>query len=472
MIAAPKSGSGKTTITCALLQSLKDRGQQVISYKCGPDYIDPMFHEKVLGVASKNLDTFFTDEEQTRRLFLKNRTGEEFVVIEGVMGLYDGLGGICRDGSSYHLAEVTDTPIILVVDAKGMGRSVLALVAGFLSYDKKGLIQGVIFNRMSKTYYEIIKPFAEQELGIAVLGYFSEKKEYQVQSRHLGLVLPDEIEDIRCQIKKAAESLSQTVSVADILKIAESAGVIENTESEDLGKIVTLAVDRMITEQNPVIAVARDEAFCFYYEENLSLLEKYGARLEYFSPIRDKELPEGCSGILLGGGYPELYADELSANVSMRQSIKNAFEIGMPMVAECGGFIYLHEEMQDKSGKIYPMAGVLSGRCRDMKKSQRFGYVEITEKERRFLPEGEFIKGHEFHYFDSSDCGTDCVARKPVTGKEYSCIVSGKHYWLGFPHLYYPSNPQFADYFVKTAKKFEKDVKDLLKNDEKRGYIC
>ena len=449
MLAAPGSGSGKTTITCALLRALKDRGQQVISYKCGPDYIDPMFHKAVLGVACKNLDTFFTGEKKTRELFLEDRTEEDFAVLEGVMGLFDGLGGICEEGSSYHLAKVTKTPIVLVVDAKGMGRSVIALVAGFLAYDTEKLVRGVIFNRMSKAYYEIIKPVAEQELGIWVLGYVPEHKERQLQSRHLGLVMPDELGDIREQIKASAGELSRTVSIEAITEIANSASELDG-----------MAEEVYITKEDedcsrPVIAVARDEAFCFYYADNLSLLEKCGAKLHYFSPIRDEKLPEGCCGILLGGGYPELYAALLSANISMRQSIKQAFEQSMPMVAECGGFMYLHSQIQDKAGVAYPMVGVLSGICKDMGKSVRFGYVEIREQESCFLPVGERIKGHEFHYFDSTENGNACIARKPASGKEYSCVTAGSHYWLGFPHLYYPSNPGFAEYFVKIARNYK-----------------
>ena len=195
MIAAPKSGSGKTTITCGLLQIFKENGEDISSCKCGPDYIDPMFHRQVLGVPSRNLDTFFTGEEGTRKLFLKDRREDELVVMEGVMGLYDGLGGIREEGSSYHLAKVTQTPILLVVDAKGMGRSVIPLISGFLAYDKAHLIRGVIFNRMSAAYYEILKPLAEDELGIAVLGYFPENKDLQIASRHLGLCMPGELED-------------------------------------------------------------------------------------------------------------------------------------------------------------------------------------------------------------------------------------------------------------------------------------
>ena len=185
MLAAPKSGSGKTTITCALLELLKEKGEQVVSYKCGPDYIDPMFHEEVLHIPSKNLDTFFTDKEQTKALFIKDRSEQEFAVIEGVMGLFDGLSGIYEEGSSYHLAKITKTPIILVVDAKGMGRSLLPLIAGFLSYDTGKLIKGVFLNRISKGFYQMIGPLIEKELGIDVVGYLSDQKEMILKSRHL-----------------------------------------------------------------------------------------------------------------------------------------------------------------------------------------------------------------------------------------------------------------------------------------------
>ena len=352
MIAAPKSGSGKTTITCAILQTLKDMGKQVVSYKCGPDYIDPMFHQRVIGIPSKNLDTFFTGENDTRKLLLKNRTGEEIAVIEGVMGLYDGLGGVREEGSSYHLAKVTKTPIILVVDAKGMGRSVIPLIAGFLAYDTEHLIRGVILNRMSKSYYEIIKPLIEAELQIRVLGYLAERQQLQIQSRHLGLHLPGEIKEIQRQLEVAAEELQKSVSIETIIQIAASAETIEIEKITETTEKITST--ELITK--PLIAVARDEAFCFYYEDNLLLLKEYGADIAYFSPLHDKELPEGSSGLLLGGGYPELYAKELEENTAMRKEIKAAAESGMPVVAECGGFLYLHTAIRDRDGHPYQVS--------------------------------------------------------------------------------------------------------------------
>lgn len=462
MIAAPKSGSGKTTITCALLQALKDRGISPVSYKCGPDYIDPMFHKTVLDIPSKNLDTFFTDEVQTRALFLKDRTEDDFAVLEGVMGLFDGLGGVREEGSSYHLAKVTGTPIVLVVDAKGMGKSVAALIAGFLAYDTEHLIKGVILNRMSKGYFDILKPVLEQELRIQVLGYFPEIKTMQLESRHLGLRMPGEIADIREQLKAAADGLEKTVSVEKIVEIGEQAeaiGGVETGEGQGNGCRLQNAEngDRNILHSRPVIAVAKDEAFCFYYDDNLRLLEEYGAKLCYFSPIHDEELPENCAGILLGGGYPELYAAELSANKTMREWIKAAVEMGIPTVAECGGFMYLHSAIEDQNGTMYEMAGVLSGTCSYKGKLVRFGYIRLTENDSHFLPEGASICAHEFHYFDSSNNGEDCTALKPVTGKTYPCVIAGETYWLGFPHLYYPSNPEFARRFVENAANYQKN---------------
>ena len=462
MIAAPKSGSGKTMITCALLQLLKDNGKNVSSYKCGPDYIDPMFHKKVLGVPSKNLDTFFTDEKTTVQLFLDKRADGDFAVLEGVMGLYDGLGGIYEQGSSYHLAKVTQTPIILVVDAKGMGKSVLALIAGFLQYDTHHLIKGVLLNRMSKGYYDIIKPLIEKELSVKVVGYFPEQKDIGLSSRHLGLVMPDELADIKEQLDELAGRLKKTIDLDMLLDIA--------VEAEEITKTTNTEQMQIQNQNNTVnIAVAMDEAFCFYYEDNLRLLEKCGAKLQYFSPLHDTKLPDNCDALLLGGGYPELYAKELSENLSMRNSIKTAFKTGLPTVAECGGFMYLHtyihnicEEDADAQNYVFGMTGALDSECHFKGKLVRFGYIELEEKHNNFLPTDEKIRAHEFHYYDSTDNGADCIATKPATGRSYDCVISHDNYWLGFPHLYYPSNPHFAESFVRKAYEYRRNKNGKL----------
>jgi len=471
MIAAPRSGSGKTAVTCALLLALKKKGLRVVSCKCGPDYIDPMFHEKVIGVPSKNLDTFFTGEEQTRKLFLdsvtdsgsaertdagKKGAGEIFAVMEGVMGLYDGLGGVREEGSSYHLAKVTGTPIVLVVDAKGMGRSVISLIAGFLAYDKEHLIRGVILNRISKGYYERLMPLIEEELKICAIGFLPEKEELHIGNRYLGLILPDELKDIKEKLQSVSEAFEETVSLERIMEIAEGAEALENGGERMAG---TGSTAKMATAGGgPVIAVARDEAFCFYYADNFRLLKENGAEIRYFSPLRDTVLPEGCHALLLGGGYPELYAERLSGNHKMRAAVRQAVENGMPVVAECGGFLYLHSAMTDREGISYEMAGVIPATCSYTGKSVRFGYLEIQEKQSYFLPEGERIRGHEFHYYDSTDNGTDATAIRPATGKEYSCVIETEDRFMGFPHLYYPSNPAFAKAFVEKAERYRRTV--------------
>lgn len=313
MIAAPKSGSGKTTVTCGILQICKNYEEKVSACKCGPDYIDPMFHEKILDVPSKNLDTFFTGEEKTKELLLQGREENELVVMEGVMGLYDGLGGIREEGSSYHLAKVTDTPIVLIVDAKGMGRSILVVIAGFLAYDTAHLIGGIVLNRISKSYYTMLKPLIEEELPVKVMGYVPVEKEWEISSRHLGLVMPEEIPDMQKKMQKMAEKLEETVAVSEILKLADEA--IDLIVEKSAGEMEKIEYGE---EDFPVIAVAKDEAFCFYYEDNLNLLKKCGAKLRYFSPLHDETIPKECDGVLLGGGYPELYAKALSENDTMR----------------------------------------------------------------------------------------------------------------------------------------------------------
>lgn len=445
MIAAPKSGSGKTTVACALMQTLKDAGEKVSACKCGPDYIDPMFHEQVIGVPSGTLDTFFTDAETTEKLLAEYAAEDGFTVLEGVMGLYDGLGGIREEGSSYHLAKVTGTPIILVVDAKGMGYSLLPLLSGFLDYDREHLIKGVILNRMSGGFFEIMKPLIESRLQISAAGYLPEQPLFHLESRHLGLVMPKEQSAIKEKLQQLSAAFVKTVSISEIREYAKEARPLTDSKYmyRDRNRI-----------NGPVIGVAKDEAFCFYYKENLRLLEKYGAKIEYFSPLHHTQLPRDCHGLLLGGGYPELYGEKLSENTAMHRCIRQAVEGGMPIVAECGGFMYLHSFLTDKEGKRYAMAGVLPGECFDTGRLVRFGYIEMQEKESCFLPRGEKIKGHEFHYCDSTDNGSSVMALKPTTGKSYSCIMEKENCFAGFPHLYYPSNPAFAESFVEKAKKY------------------
>ena len=450
MIAAAGSGSGKTLLSCALMMLFSQEGKSVSAIKCGPDYIDPMFHRTVLGVPSRNLDTFFTGERLTKSLFARAAEGADLAVMEGVMGLYDGLGGIRKEGSSYHLAEVTKTPVILVVNAHGMGRSILPVIRGFLDYDRHHLIQGVILNQTSVTFCETIRLEIERELSLPVLGCLPKLKELHWDSRHLGLVMPEEIADVKKQIQMVADTLGKTLDCGKLLAIAASAEALE-TDPVPKKKIADVR-----------IGIARDAAFGFYYEDNLQLLREAGAELVPFSPLQDESLPEGIAGLILGGGYPELYAGQLSENDAMRTAIRKAVTDGLPTVAECGGFLYLHTTLTDREGHSYPMAGVLPGKCFDTGHLVRFGYIELEENSGYFMPRGSRIRAHEFHYYDSEDNGADCIATKPSTGRNYPCIHVGENHWYGFPHLYYPSCPEFAERFVENAKKFSKSGKDML----------
>lgn len=454
LIGATGSGSGKTTITCALLEILKRQGKKVQAFKCGPDYIDPMFHRTVLGIPSKNLDTFFTGEKMTADLFMESVENVDISVMEGVMGLYDGLGGIWKEGSAYDLATVTDTPVILIVDAHGMGRSILPLIAGFLSYDTNHLIRGIILNRTSGAFFETIRPEIERSFPIAVLGYFPNQKDILLESRHLGLKRPEEVEKMAEMLAKTADMLEKTVDIDRLFAIAEGASELSDDNTLENGSSGDQKVVLRETEKKPMIAVSRDEAFCFYYEDNLKALQGAGAEIVFFSPLHDNSVPKEADGLLLLGGYPELYAKELSENKPMLADIRKKAKSAMPIVAECGGFMYLHRTMEDMEHRIYEMAGVVPGECFYTGKLVRFGYIELEEKKANFLPKNVNIKGHEFHYFDSTANGDECVALKPVSEKKYDCIFDEKSCFVGFPHLYYPSAPQFAENFVKKAKNY------------------
>ena len=436
IIAATGSGSGKTTITCGILSALKTKGLKPCSYKCGPDYIDPMFHRRALGITSGNLDTFFTDEEDTLRLFLDGFAGD-IAVIEGVMGLYDGVGGVEMRGSTYDLASSLRAPIVLVIDARGKGRSVLAEIKGFLDYDINHLISGVILNKTSAMFAGTLAGLIEGELNIPVVGYVPTSKDVALDSRHLGLVLPEEIDGLNHMLEINESLVSQGIDLDKLITIAGEACTLDTPRSK--------ATNNMVDSKDVRLAVARDRAFCFYYRENLKMLEEAGVELVEFSPLEDERLPEGVSGLLLGGGYPENYLEELSANTSMKEDIRRAIKGGMPTLAECGGFMYLLDSIKDKDNRIYDMVGAIEGVAFWTGKLVRFGYVTIEG-------EGVSVKGHEFHYYDTTNNGVDMTAVKPATGRSYECMHANSNSYMGFAHLYYPSSPDFVFKFVEAMR--------------------
>ena len=528
MIAAPGSGSGKTMVTCGLLTLLKRKGYNPAAFKCGPDYIDGLFHRRVLGVENGNLDSFFETGTHMRQK-LSRSMERHFVVAEGVMGYFDGLGGVSVQGSSFEIGSILGLPAILVVDGRGASLSLMALIQGFLEYDamlegkheekthdktdcdaecaagmqyeecrkrrwkeneenyheekshtsnglhgcvcgntdcheskdkKNNNIRGIFFNRMSPMIYNRIKPMVEDLFRIPVIGYLPELNFLHVGSRHLGLVLPDEIDGIREQLEQLADRMDENLEWEPLLKIAAEAGgrdgEVPVREEAGAGQQTgNVAGIKLGNEPGNIphfrLGIARDEAFCFYYEDNLRAMEQAGARLVYFSLLHQEKLPDGLDGLILGGGYPENHGEALAANRTMRDSVAAAAASGMPILAECGGYLYLLDSLEGADGTVYPMAGVLKGHGYRAGKTGRFGYITLGPN--RCLPylrEGEEIKGHEFHYWDC-DCGEDefCMtAAKPKGGRSWSCMRTAKQVMAGFPHLYYPSCPGLVRRFA------------------------
>lgn len=458
MLAAPKSGSGKTLLTCGLLEVLRRRGLNPIACKCGPDYIDPMFHRYVLGIPGRNLDSFFLPAEGVRKVLVDAVREEqaEIAVLEGVMGYYDGLGGTETSASSWEIAEITDTPAILVLDCKGASLSAAAMASGFLHFRKKSHIAGVILNRVSSIYYERLAAAVEEASGLPVLGYLPESEEYRMESRHLGLFLPGEIDRLRERIGRLADQMEKSIAVERVLEVAgmlplrienkeKEKAENESMEAESIAKFPACQEQKVTSRVR--IGVARDEAFCFYYQENFRLLEQMGAELVYFSPLRDKKIPNRVDGLLFGGGYPENYARELAKNAAMRESIRRSIAAGMPFLAECGGFLYLHRTLEGSDGKHWEMAGVYPFDAYRTNRLRRFGYVRLLTSS------GQEIHGHEFHYWESEDPGTDWEAVKPTGNRSWRCIHEKGGQIGGFPHLYYASCPDFLRKWLDVCAK-------------------
>jgi len=458
MLAAPKSGSGKTLLTCGLLEVLRRRGLNPIACKCGPDYIDPMFHRYVLGIPGRNLDSFFLPTEGVRKVLVDAVREEQagIAVLEGVMGYYDGLGGTETSASSWEIAEITDTPAILVLDCKGASLSAAAMASGFLHFRKKSHIAGVILNRVSSMYYERLAAAVEEASGLPVLGYLPESEEYRMESRHLGLFLPGEIDRLRERIGRLADQMEKSIAVERVLEVAgmlplrienkeKEKAENESMEAESIAKFPACQEQKVTSRVR--IGVARDEAFCFYYQENFRLLEQMGAELVYFSPLRDKKIPDRVDGLLFGGGYPENYARELAKNAAMRENIRRSIAAGMPFLAECGGFLYLHRMLEGSDGKHWEMAGVYPFDAYRTNRLRRFGYVRLL------TASGQEIHGHEFHYWESEDPGTDWEAVKPTGNRSWRCIHEKGGQIGGFPHLYYASCPDFLRKWLDVCAK-------------------
>lgn len=449
MITGTNSGCGKTTVTTALLAVLKEMKIPggVSAFKCGPDYIDPMFHRRVLGVPSHNLDPFFSTPEQMRA-HLSRSSGVS--VIEGVMGFYDGIGteGRCN---SWAAASSTGTPVILVINSRGMYTSAGAMIKGFLDYKSDSMIRGVIFNNVSEMVYRGLAKIAEKA-GIRPLGFLPRDPDITIGSRHLGLITADEIEDLDQRIRRLRETAYRTLDIEGILETAAEASELPVSDPANCGKTgYDLFSNTTVGEPEPVIAVARDEAFSFIYSETIETFERHGGKITWFSPVHDKEVPDRASALYLPGGYPELYLKELSENRAMMDSVREKIHGGMPVIAECGGFLYLHRSVDG-----VPLTGIISGEAERTDKLQNFGYVTLTAGEDSLLlNKGHSLPAHEFHYYRST-CGGDAfTAVKASTQKTYTCVHASGTVYAGFPHLYLASAPEAVDRFIAKAREYD-----------------
>ena len=439
---APQSGSGKTTAVCALLGAMAARGLTPCAFKAGPDYIDPMFHRAVLGVESHNLDLFFSTPETVRSLYARHAAGHGAAVVEGAMGYYDGLGGVSDTASAWHLADTQDLPALLVVRPKGASLTLAATLRGLLAFRTPHHIAGILLNDCTENLYKMLRPMLERETGLPVVGYLPFLPGAAIESRHLGLKTAAEIADLQARLKLLADAAQSSIDWPLLQRLFD--------------RPAPAAAPPVAVPPRVRLAVARDAAFCFTYAETLEALQENGAELCFFSPLQDTALPPDIGGLYLPGGYPELYAAELAANAPMRAALKAAVENGLPTAAECGGFLYLGQTLEDADGTPHPMAGVLPGQGVKTGRLVRFGYATLTaQADSMLFAAGEQFPAHEFHHWDSTQNGTALTAAK-ANGRQWACGFANAHLYAGFPHLYWAGTP-LAQRFVAAAERYKRE---------------
>lgn len=447
LLAGANSGCGKTSITCGILKALVNRGLHIQSYKCGPDYIDPMLHSHITGKDCRNLDPFFSTGEDLRYLVGKDSQDVDFSVTEGVMGYYDGVGISCEK-STWTVSKETGTPTILIFNVKGMSHTMIPIIKGMIEYQENPVI-GVILNRCSKGMYQLMKPEIEEKLGISVVGYFPQKEGIYIGSRHLGLMTAAEIDNLDEILNLLGGTAEECIDIDLLLEIGKKAV-----------PLVAVKKPGIPTKKRVKIAVAWDKAFCFYYKENLEILEQLGAELCYFSPVNDMQLPEGTEGIYLGGGYPETYRKELAENISMKESICKAAKAGKPIIAECGGFMYVCNHLVETDGSSMEMLGLIDTDVQMTKRlSMQFGYVTLTALyDTAFFKKDTKIRAHEFHYSKADKRGDSCKIKK-YSGKCWNGLYVKDNIMAGYPHFYFHNCKEVAERFVELAEKAAKGEK-------------
>jgi cobyrinic acid a,c-diamide synthase len=448
VIAGTHSGAGKTTISLGLMAAFQKRGLTVQSFKVGPDFIDPGHHTKLLGVPSRNLDGWMLSKEYNRATFYRSMQGKDFGIVEGVMGLFDGYDGHSEAGSTAQMAKWLNAPVILVVDASSMARSIAALVHGFRTYERDLQLGAVIANKVgSDSHTRFLAEAMESVPDVSFLGGLPRTEEVTIPERHLGLVTSDEEPYPADLFNKLAALMEEHL---DVSKLLEMPATVVSDE---------VLPEPPAREARIRLGVARDEAFCFYYQDNLDLLTHFGAELCFFSPVRDANLPANISGLYLGGGYPELYARKLAENESLRKEILAAAHRGMPMFAECGGFMYLARSIEVE-GRNYPMVEFYPFSTRMLPRRKALGYREVVLKEDCLLgPKGLKARGHEFHYSElTGDPGEvpdlfQLSSRKGIQVGTDGFMLNNT--LAGYIHLHFGSNPATAAHFVDSCRKYQ-----------------
>ena len=448
IVAGTHSGCGKTTIAMGLMAALRRRGMSVAPFKVGPDFIDPGFHKKICSQPCRNLDGWMLSKEYNQEVFYKSCCGCDVAVVEGVMGLFDGYDGRSEAGSTAQMARWLSLPVLLVVDVRSMARSAAAVVYGFENFDRKLNWAGVVLNRLgSSMHLRFIREAFEGHVSIPVLGGFMRENKLNLSERHLGLVTEDENPLPTDYINRLADLVEKSLNIEVLL---------DSLPDLDIRKEKR---ERKPDCKYPVkVGIARDEAFCFYYQDNLDLLEQYGAELAFFSPLRDRSLPAGIDGLYLGGGYPELFAEKLSKNRELMGEIEQLGNNGLPIYAECGGFMFLTEGIEDKSLRFYPMTGIFPLKIKMLDRLNTLGYREVTLKASTPLGRpGEKIRGHEFHYSEIKevtgkvDLAYQLSDRPGLKIREEGYMR--KNVLGSYVHLHFGSNPRVAENFVRFLAK-------------------
>jgi len=444
-IAGTHSGVGKTTVTLGLLAALRRRGLKVQPFKVGPDFIDPGLHRQVAGVTSYNLDGWMLSREFNLQSLRRHCDGKEVGVVEGMMGLFDGYDGKSERGSTAEMAKWLGLPVVLVVDASAMARSAAAMILGYLRFDPKLHVIGVIFNRIGgKGHLLYLKEAMASLRDIEVFGGLPQTEDITIPERNLGLMTAEEGLLDQKLIRCLARWIEQHLDIDLLLR--KSRVKLGSPDRERGGR----------EKKKPVsIGVAQDKAFCFYYPDNLNLLRASGARLVPFSPIHDRSLPLGVKSLYIGGGYPEVYARELARNHSMRAAVRNFIDAGGVVYAECGGFMYLTENLIDLRGRRFPMVGIYPFATKMLPRFRALGYREVKTVPGSFLPSGMQARGHEFHYSAlDGNVKNDSRIKKiyrtfPRAEKEgflyKNCLAS-------YIHLHFGSNPAIASRFVEACR--------------------